>query len=68
MEKVENHQSRLHTSRRNIKICKQVLIRLTLPMAKSPLSKKRITPRKIKVTPKAANPTPISEIKKKYIF
>lgn len=30
-----------------------------LPMAKRPLSKRRMTPRKMKVTPKATNPTPI---------
>ena len=34
--------------------------RLTFPMAKRPLSKRRMTPRKRKVTPNPAKPTPIS--------
>lgn len=33
---------------------------LTLPIAKRPLSKSRMTPRKMKDTPNATNPTPIS--------
>ena len=36
---------------------------LTFPMAKSPLSKRKIMPRNRKPTPKPANPTPISETK-----
>ena len=34
--------------------------RLTFPMARSPLSKSSMTPRKRKATPNPARPTPIS--------
>ena len=42
----------------NIKI--KMIDNITLPMARSPLSKSRRTPRKRKATPKPARPTPIS--------
>ena len=40
---------------------------LTLPIAKSPLSKNKIIPKKRKVMPKPARPTPISEKKRRNI-